>query len=1039
MSSTSESNEIKISYSDQGIHINCQGTEKTYNDITNIAGGPYNTIKIQKELRYLDSKKDLLGEKGMDDKIAEAYGFKKNEIPPNYNKLSQIKNAYSKYIAENGMLNTKSWAKTKARVSLDIKLGENETNSFVFRESGMNINDDVIGGCTDMACFSNTILDPFVRSFTKDAKHFPDTNINLTFDGTFLKDLLKFDSCNTVQSKLIQSDLSSKGVKRSEIINDSDSDSEGKKPQPKKPRKGGKRDDSGVSYYYNYDISYDYEGQEPIRGNIQYPKTDEETILNKYVIGNENKNAFLQSITSKSISNNNTKNIIIQVKEMGDVLQVFTMLAWHVCRSNSTNINEDKKKFVMTTIDSIVFLLCIMFQLPCIVYEFKNEDSDEEQVKSAKKQKEEKGRTRYLQRYTPTVFTNKDKIHQSINEIIIFNKNILKTITKIKTNGNNVLISKTEPRKLREDFLEQIEKLIEFLNDSATFLIKDDTNTIENEKTNVHEEVNFQEEPTTIEEVNVEEPIIEEVNLDTIVDEVNREKIKEEEVNLDTIVDEVNREKGKEEINKNMPVEVSLMDKYRSIINKLYNNDQTDFEAMRENLNKYLNDTKEKINQYVNNQDKDNLQSFLQELKLNLTIYEIFYEKHGNIYASSVITFLTQNRQNVTTHPENVLFFPCNNNRKQQGKIPFTIWCQRNSVTGSKRGGNMIGGDGDSENKLIMNTGIIDITIDKEIDEEDINVIEMTQVNMYSYLLLDIYSTLQEKLEKRNISDYCLYDFYTLLAFHFNLCDEVFYPKKISKDIVKLEGMRESYSDYLNMQDEDINLENIIDYILNEYNDTENDTNEEEKQLLTNSLFDENTTMNICINNVFHDLGGEGEIELSDIINDSITDASEDTGLAQGSKFSPSTPDQPITEKLDSTISPSQDKSTSKSASSDDKKSKSLDSEGDITIEVAGPTQQESYEVPSIEKIISDDSPEPETLSREETQRQGFIRSEDRAKTQDIYGPDTTGGQNKSKKRTKSRKNKRTRRAKNKRTTKKNKKQTKKRVKTAKHHKSRKH
>jgi len=763
-SSSTSKPPIKISYNNttQAILINCGTNELPYKDFTNVE--PHNIINVQKNLRYLDSKKDLLGSSNLDDVISHAYGFKTRETPPAYSMLSVIKKAYVNHVASQGFIETKSWAKSKARASLEIKLGANEKESFVFRESGMNLNEDITNGCTDMACFSNTILDPFVRSFATDAVHFPDLGQSLEFDQSFLDYFLKFDKCKKLLSTLLTKGSQTKG------------------------------NEELATYNYSYEI--EYYPEEKIEGEIFYPgRTPRDTPLNEYVIGNENKNAFLQQVQKKS-EVGPKKDIVIQIKEMGDVLQVFTMLAWYRCKNKvlDNNRNPTKKNFVMTTIDSIVFLLSIMIQMPCIVYEFKNEEMESDHPKSSAKQKEEKGRTRYLQRYLPQNFTDMEKITQTAVEIINFNDKVKGIINLIK-NNQDVYISKTTEIKIKNDFLEYLISVIDFLTSFVGYL----TN------------------PSEYTQIKKDEMI-------TLADNAN----------------------------------VTLPDfDFTNLLN-----------IFRDKMSKFqIDNTRDPL-----------LPEFLQFLKINFTVYEMFYEKQGKYYASTMTTFLTQCRQQDTEHPENILFFPCNDSqREQRGKVSFAIWCQRHKVeTVRQRGG-----------EPILNSGELGVPIYERDIGDGPCVWTLQTVNMYRYLLQDIHNVLKKKLGSVFLSDYILYDFYTLLAFHFQLCNEVYYPLDEQSDIVERIEIP-SLSGYLKKGTTFHYLEEFVDYIIEEYNDPENGPDNSPLIGPKSPVFDPGMPENECVDIVLKDLGPKRETpSTTSETGTPITNQSDDVaaGLIQNAKL----------------------------------------------------------------------------------------------------------------------------------------------------------
>ena len=717
--------QVSVSYDKESknIIVKCDDTERTYSDITNLSFEGKDMFDIQRELRYLDSKKDLLGVSNLDHIISKAYNLNERDIPA-YSKLDKIKKTYINRVALDGFIETKSWAKTKARNSLEIKLGETQEDSFIFRESGMYLNDDTTVGCIDMSCFSNTILDPFVRSFQNTAEHFPSMGVNMTFESSFLQNLLCFYNSTLLSSTLSTSESSDKNM---------------------------------AIYNYKYQFN-SWETQ--IKGETKYPgRLPSDNPLNTYVIGNENKNAFLSQIQGKS-GKDNTKYIIIQTKEMGDVLQVFTMLAWYICQNNG-----NKKNFLMTTIDSIVFLSSIMFQMPCIVYEFKNEGLNET------KQKEEKGRTRYLQRYLPQIFTVSDKIVQTINEIQKFNNNVKSVITQIINSPNpiRVYISKSETKIMNTKFLQYIVYIIDLLNSISDYV----------------SDVALEKEP-------------------------NRQ-------NIDAIKQDILAIRG-----------------------ELFGFDETKGEDSDEwKFNPLLEELTTDVKMYIEKNVPEQLALFLQKLKVLFTIYEIFYVKHGLYYASTMVTFLTQCRQSDESNSEYCLFFPCNNSpRMTRGKLTFSIWCVRNSP---QRGGSQDGKIQYNNNTLSFSNGRINFSsYDPCTDNWNLNI----DVNMYKYLLDDIYDIAQKAVSRNffpddpNIilSDYILYEMYTQLAFHFNICNQVFYPKDQQYKIADAlpYGGNVVLPEYLFSSNTNIYLEDFIEAITNDFfayivNQIKNDKNNKDE------------------------------------------------------------------------------------------------------------------------------------------------------------------------------------------------------------------
>jgi hypothetical protein len=109
---------IDVGYDDINgitVTINNSTTPLYYNDIYSNNPDPNINAKspaFQQIMRYLDSKKDLLGLRGFNRVILEAYGL--NAEPP-YSLLKTYKESIIKH--HKSVIETKSWAKTKIRSS----------------------------------------------------------------------------------------------------------------------------------------------------------------------------------------------------------------------------------------------------------------------------------------------------------------------------------------------------------------------------------------------------------------------------------------------------------------------------------------------------------------------------------------------------------------------------------------------------------------------------------------------------------------------------------------------------------------------------------------------------------------------------------------------------------------------------------------------------------------------------------------------------------------------------------------------------------
>jgi hypothetical protein len=215
-----------------------------------------------------------------------------------------------------------SWVK----LSKDSNLSPIIEQRIIFKESGLDpgrfIKDPIF--CVN---FANEIIDPAGRSprATGDII-FPENNTTLILDKSFLS-LFGFYNCSVEAT-----------------------------------RKSDKK--------YNYKIEIDkieITGTE--NGNMttlnNSLKKNEEKI-NQWFEGNRVKNQIINTLiktNNKQINNEIRKQRIktfLNVKEMGDVLQVLIMLIWK-------NYNNNNQMYSISTCDKVVCLLCMILNLNCIL------------------------------------------------------------------------------------------------------------------------------------------------------------------------------------------------------------------------------------------------------------------------------------------------------------------------------------------------------------------------------------------------------------------------------------------------------------------------------------------------------------------------------------------------------------------------------------------------------------------------------------------------------------------------------------------------
>jgi hypothetical protein len=216
-----------------------------------------------------------------------------------------------------------SWVK----LSKDSNLSPIIEQRIIFKESGLDssrfIKDPIF--CVN---FANEIIDPAGRSprATGDII-FPENNTTLILDESFLS-LFGFYNCSV-----------------------------------KATRKSDKK--------YNYIIKIDEieitgteNGNMTTFNNKSIKKNEKK--INQWFEGNRVKNQIINTLidtNNKQINNQIRKQRIktfLNVKEMGDVLQVLIMLIWK-------NYNNNNQMYSISTCDKVVCLLCMILNLNCIL------------------------------------------------------------------------------------------------------------------------------------------------------------------------------------------------------------------------------------------------------------------------------------------------------------------------------------------------------------------------------------------------------------------------------------------------------------------------------------------------------------------------------------------------------------------------------------------------------------------------------------------------------------------------------------------------
>ena len=268
-----------------------------------------------------------------------------------------------------------AWTKISKESSLEPKFSKRT----IFKESGLDAQYFIDNPqfCGD---FANEIIDPAGRSpITSNDIVFPPNNITLNLSKDFLT-FFGFKDC----------DLSATRISNSK---------------------------------YNYNISVP--GFNITSPSNPLPSTNK-TI--NWFQGNKEKNAFIRNDPNlQRIPNPTKKNIInglFMTKEMGDVLQVLIMFVW-------SNLNMEQS-YGMVTCDKVVFLLCMLLNLNCI-------------LTAATTDSKLKSKLRCIEFFEPKGYTIQDakfRFNYEKNKIVEQNNKFIECINYLSNNSSiNIYVS----------------------------------------------------------------------------------------------------------------------------------------------------------------------------------------------------------------------------------------------------------------------------------------------------------------------------------------------------------------------------------------------------------------------------------------------------------------------------------------------------------------------------------------------------------------------------------------------------------------------
>jgi hypothetical protein len=410
--------EINISYNNNNITTTVPGVETPIVTImpnTFTYNNNYSGSKLQYILRKLDCLKDAKEGDGIKDKsvIMSTLFPDLPNIPDDL-----LKDLKTNLINENkDRIDNDSWLKSSSS-TVNYDYIKN-----VFYETGLgpeeyivDFKNPTIKPFSMIGSFPSEIGDPGSRKPEKFDERFPKIGTKLLFSETFM-DYFGFGP-NTIYSATLLKDDNKIGTyqysidlgtafinQKQNIINVDEIN----------PKNEGELVVNRFSSTTNFNPTDTFQSCDKT-----FPLLNKVT-GNEYFKGNNYKNALINDLYYRN-SKTNMPEIkrYIFAKEMGDVMQVLLMMVWQIVQQT-----PNKKNYCMTTLDSIVFILCIILEQPCLYTNNSNKGLAAEDkcyriqyYYPAVITSEERMRTRFQQKYNEIYFNNL-KIKNFYNRIFI--------------------------------------------------------------------------------------------------------------------------------------------------------------------------------------------------------------------------------------------------------------------------------------------------------------------------------------------------------------------------------------------------------------------------------------------------------------------------------------------------------------------------------------------------------------------------------------------------------------------------------------------
>ena len=418
------STNITVTYKDNQINVNNKNNSMpntyTYTDGSQVFSGS----KLQYLLRKLDCLKDGKEGDGITNKTIFKDIFPDTIDNSDLKLLDRIKNKLFEETKNKKFISNDSWLKSST-CSTNYEYIKN-----IFYETGLGPEDYIVNfknpsikSFKTIGTFQGEIGDPGSRSSEGNDIWFPsDIGSSLIFDKSFMN---YFGFGDTTYSSTLESIANKIGGTYNYTIDLGlslgQSNSFSSEGVNRKMKTGDEMDRfietqfGGNKTFQVCDVSY------PLDMNVT---------ANEYFKGNNYKNALINVLSSVD-KNKNLPEIkrYLFAKEMGDVMQVLAMMVWQIYG------NENKKNYSMITLDSIVYMLCILLEQPCIYTHNSNKGVEQDDKCYA------------IQIYAPVSLTQQERIKirfdQKYGEISFNNLKIKNIFNKIFITGS-IFIGKVE-------------------------------------------------------------------------------------------------------------------------------------------------------------------------------------------------------------------------------------------------------------------------------------------------------------------------------------------------------------------------------------------------------------------------------------------------------------------------------------------------------------------------------------------------------------------------------------------------------------------